>query len=345
MMKRLFLIPLTFLLSLTILAQDIHFSQMRYSPLTVNPALAGAEQDLQAIVNYRNQWNSFVSPYSTMAASFDMRFNEKQESKGFLAAGLNFFNDVAGDVRMRTTNVNASLAYHIRIDRKSAIGAALQAGLGQRGISPQNGLWANQFDGNGFNQELASGENFNEVNFSHFDAGAGIVYHYSKNEGYFRANDQFTLTLGFAAFHVNKPESSFLFGGGDDLAIRWSGFVHSFYGIKNTNLAIMPALYYNHQGGHQEILGGSYLRMVVSEGSNVTSFLQELAISYGAFYRFGDAFVNKFMIEYSNYSIGFSYDFNVSSLTQASKGRGGVEFFLRYVLPNTPSGGTRARIN
>lgn len=340
------LLYVSFIISfgLASLAQDIHFSQMRYSPLTVNPALAGAEKDLQAIVNYRNQWNSVASPYSTMAASFDMRFKENRSGNGFLAAGINFFNDVAGDVRMRTTNVNASLAYHIRIDRKSTIGAALQAGLGQRGISPQNGLWESQFDGSGFDQSISSGESFNELNFSHFDMGAGMVYHYSKNEGYMRGNDQFSLTAGFAAFHVNRPESSFIVGGGDDLAVRWSGFVHSLYGIRNTNWALMPAIYYNRQGPHQEVLAGSYVRVVVNEGSKVTGFIQELAISYGAFFRFGDAFVNKLMLEYDNYSLGFSYDFNVSSLTQASKGRGGVEFFLRYVLPSPISGGSRARI-
>jgi len=57
-------------------AQDIHFSQMEYSPLTLNPALAGANSPMQGIVNYRSQWNSVAVPYKTIAASFDMRCNE-----------------------------------------------------------------------------------------------------------------------------------------------------------------------------------------------------------------------------------------------------------------------------
>ena len=59
------------LLGLNGLSQDTHFSQVAYSPLTLNPALAGANSVLQGVMNYRNQWNSVTSPYKTFAASID----------------------------------------------------------------------------------------------------------------------------------------------------------------------------------------------------------------------------------------------------------------------------------
>jgi len=345
-MKKLLLTATLFMVALAqSFSQDIHFSQMRFSPLNLNPALAGAEQNFQAVVNYRNQWNSVAFPFQTIGGSVDWRFKEKRGGKGFLAGGLNFFNDQAGDVRMTTTNVNLSLAYHLLIDRNSTIGLAIQGGIGQRGIDPAAGLWESQFVGTGFNSAISSGENFGATNFTHLDAGAGIVYHYKKNEKYMRGNDQFKLTAGLAAFHVNRPSSSFLAGGADDLAIRFSGFVNVDYGISNSNFSLVPALYYNRQGPHQEILGGTYVRVIVTEGSKVTGFIQELATSFGAFYRFGDAVVAKFMLEYSSYSFGVAYDFNVSSLTEASRGRGGVEFFLRFVLPNPFGSASRTRIN
>ena len=55
-------------------AQDIHFSQMQYAPITLNPALAGASHDMQAILNYKTQWKSVATPYNTINASYDMRF-------------------------------------------------------------------------------------------------------------------------------------------------------------------------------------------------------------------------------------------------------------------------------
>lgn len=340
-------ITTTLLLAATLMSwcQDIHFSQMRFSPLNLNPALAGAEQNLQAVINYRNQWNSVAFPFQTISGSVDWRFKEKQGGNGFLAGGVNVFNDQAGDVRMTTTNVNLSLAYHLFIDRNNTIGMAIQGGFGQRGIDPAVGLWESQYIGTGFNAGLSSGESFATSNFTHLDAGAGIVYHYKKNEKYMRGNDQFKLTAGLAAFHVNRPSSSFLAGGEDDLAVRFSAFVNADYGIRNSNFSLVPAIYYNRQGPHQEILGGTYVRVIVTEGSKVTGFIQELATSLGAFYRVGDAFVAKFMMEYSSYSFGVAYDFNVSSLTEASRGRGGIEFFLRFVLPNPFGAASRTRIN
>ena len=37
-------------------AQDIHFSQFYMSPLTLNPATAGAYKDINVTTNYRDQW-------------------------------------------------------------------------------------------------------------------------------------------------------------------------------------------------------------------------------------------------------------------------------------------------
>ncbi|MDX1652771.1 MAG: PorP/SprF family type IX secretion system membrane protein [Brumimicrobium sp.] len=323
-------------------AQDIHFSQMRFSPFTLNPALAGLENDYQGIVNYRSQWNSVASPFTTTGASFDMRITPNKKG-GFLAGGLNFFHDIAGDMRMTTSNINLNIAYHLAISRESSVGAAIQVGYAQRGIGSQDGLWASQYNGNTFDQTISSGENFAEMNFGYLDAGMGFVYHFDNRQSGFSSKG-FTLTTGISAFHLNQPDYSFLTGGEDDLEMRYAGFLQSEFMLGDSKWALMPALYYQRQGGHQEIYGGTYFKYVIANGSQRTGFVEKFTLAYGAFYRFGDAFVNKFLIEYSNYSLGVSYDFNVSSLTQASKGRGGIEFMLRFAMPSGTTK-SRARIN
>jgi hypothetical protein len=40
------------------------------------------------------------------------------------------------------------------------------------------------------------------------------------------------------------------------------------------------------------------------------------------------------MFEYNTFALGFAYDFNVSNLTPASRGRGGAEVFISFVLPD-----------
>ena len=51
--------------------------------MNLNPALAGAHFDMQALVNYKTQWKSVAAPFKTIGASFDMRFNKKKGKKGF----------------------------------------------------------------------------------------------------------------------------------------------------------------------------------------------------------------------------------------------------------------------
>ena len=190
---------------------------------------------------------------------------------------------------------------------------------------------------------MASGENFGNMNFGHLDAGAGFVYKYDSRRNSSFSSDGFSLTAGVSAFHLNQPDYSFIVGGEDDLNMRLAGFLQSEFAIGDTKWELMPAIYYQKQGGHQEIFGGTYFNYNIRSGSQRTGFIENFSIGYGAFYRFGDAFVNKILVNYSNYSLGFAYDVNVSSLTQATRARGGLEFMLRYVFDKGAT--SRARIN
>jgi hypothetical protein len=49
------------------------------------------------------------------------------------------------------------------------------------------------------------------------------------------------------------------------------------------------------------------------------------------------------MFEMMDYSVGFAYDINVSSLANVSKTKGGFEIFLKYSLAKK-SGINRSRI-
>ncbi len=320
------------------LAQDVHFSQMRHAPLNVNPALAGLENKMQATVNYRNQWNSVAEPFETIGASFDFRLKEKYNSNGFFAGGINFFHDKAGNANATTTNASLSLAYHLKMDRNSTFGLSIQGGYGQKGINPRAGTWGSQFVGDGFNQNLTHGEQFDATSASFLDAGAGIVYNYKSDPNASRRLSKRAITFGIAAYHVNQPAQSFLIGGNDQLAIRWSAFAHGNYSLSDTKTSLMPGIYYNRQRKFQELLAGTYLRTVVSESSTITGFRNETALSFGLFYRLGDAFVTKFLLEYGTFSLGMAYDFNVSKLTTASNGRGGAEILLRFNLPDNHKG-------
>ena len=342
-MKRIVLSFIAALLVLSVSAQDVHFSQMRFSPFTVNPGLAGLDGKIQGIVNYRSQWNSVAAPFNTLGASFDMRFEPFKRDGGFLAGGINFFHDVAGDLNMTTSNVNLNLAYHLPINNESTLGLGMQVGYAQRGLGSSDGLWQSQYNGTTFDQAISSGESFGNMSFGHVDAAAGVVYNFNSLLNNSFKSGGFKLTAGASVFHINRPSYSFIVGGEDDLHMRYSGFVRGAFNLGDSKWQMLPGAYYQQQGGHREIYAGSYFQYTINGGSQRTGFKQNFSIAYGAYYRLGDAFVNKLLVNFAEYSIGIAYDVNVSSLTQATRGRGGIEFMLRYSLNEMRT--TRARIN
>ena len=206
---RLLILGLAGVVSFSSFSQDIHFSNMDYSPMTLNPGLAGANYDLQAISNYRTQWNAVpgAAPFSTIAVSADMRLNpNKRQRSGNIALGINFFNDQAGVNRISTNNVALSLAYHLFVGDKSTVGLGLQSGFGQRTLDAANGMWGSQYDGLTYNAALPSGENLGSPSFSFLDAGAGFVYTYGSDESRMRANDNIKVKCRIRSFSREQTE-------------------------------------------------------------------------------------------------------------------------------------------
>jgi type IX secretion system PorP/SprF family membrane protein len=315
--------------------QDIHFSQFYMSPLTQNPALAGVNHDLRGIINYKDQWKSVATPYTTTAASFDMKLNKSKADKGFWAGGLSFFSDKAGDAKMGTTQGNVAAAYHIVMQRYHTLGAAVQGGFVQRSINYGALEWGNQYDGNVFNSSLASGEPVGNNSFTYADLGAGLVYNYNNTSGDINVTDNHDLkvTAGVAMFHVHQPGYSF-YGTDEKLYIKYVLHGNAMYSIKNTKLVVVPGFMCYQQGPAREIYAGSLVRYKLKQDSKYTGFQQGAAISIGGFLRAKDAVALAMLLEYSNYAIGLSYDLNTSGLRSASDMRGGMEISLRFVNPN-----------
>ena len=69
-------------------AQDIHFSMFYASPLTLNPALTGAnEGTYRAAGIYRSQWASISTPFTTYAVSFDIKLLQEKLKNDIFGVG------------------------------------------------------------------------------------------------------------------------------------------------------------------------------------------------------------------------------------------------------------------
>lgn len=337
------LIPVIIFFMSGVHAQDIHFSQFSMTPLLLNPAMAGANYEMEAILNYKAQWTGVVN-YKTFNASYDMRMGHKKGKNGFWGMGVNLFTDKAGDGKIGTTYGNINIAYHTFLNNTSMLGGGLYGGFGQRSVGDYNALtWGSQYDAGAYNSTLPDGEPAPAQNFSFPDLGAGLVYTYKSKERYSTANDQMLINIGGAAFHATQPKFSFYDSGSEKLYMKYTFFANALIGLGNTKQSLMPGFFYTRQGPTQEIFLGTYLRFLLQEESKITGFKKGSAFSLGGFYRTADAFVVAGQIEFSYYTVGLSYDVNTSRLKDATNGKGGFEISLRFVQPN-PFAAAKSRI-
>ena len=87
-MKKLLFSIFTLLGTMSLYAQDPHFSQYDLTPSMISPALAGANHDIQANTAYRNQWNSVGYAFQTTYMSAEVRLiSGKRIPKGFWGLG------------------------------------------------------------------------------------------------------------------------------------------------------------------------------------------------------------------------------------------------------------------
>ena len=324
-------------------AQDVHFSQTDFSPLTLNPALAGASATFNGIAMYRSQYGSFTSPYKTFLGSFDGRLSSGlKNTNGMLGAGLSFFNDRMGDGFFNQTTVGLNLSYALKVSRFNKVAVGLNSTFGQCAANPEAGQWGSQYDGTGFNASMASGENFYQQSFSYFDLGVGAVYTYQTDIANITNEADKGFSVGFAAYHVNNPRYSFYNSSIQNLAVRYSWFANGNIGLDRTNGVLQPAVYFHRQKKSNELLYGVSYKQLLQKASTETDKVKEIAFSLGLFSRLKDALIVKAMVFYGPFSTGFAYDINTSRLSLVSNFRGGFEMFVRYNVNNI--NGKRVRV-
>ncbi|GAB4205265.1 MAG: hypothetical protein Fur0023_13900 [Bacteroidia bacterium] len=325
-------------------SQDVHFTQIQYFPLVLNPAMSGANYALSGNLIYRNQWKAVASPYNTFGLSVDGRIKKSPQGH-FFAGGIKFFNDNTGDLSLKTNDVTLNGAYHLRVNQGQHIGIGIYAGIIQKSINFTNAKWESQYDdANGqYNSSIASGENYGSTNYIVPDAGLGFTYSYDKNEGlYNRGGQNIKFNVGFSAFHVNMPAATYLNNSKDKMYIRYVGFASGDIGIGKSNFAVCPLLVYQMQGPSTELLAGLYGKYVFAKQQGNKS---GGSVSLGSIYRNKDAVTTNIVLEYDSYAIGFSYDINISQLKTISRGKGAMEIFIRYILPSPYGpGSSKSRI-
>ena len=318
------------------MAQDIHFSQFYMSPLNLNPALTGVMNcNSRLVANYRNQWASVLNSnaYNTYSVSYDTKIPVGRSD--YFGIGGSFWSDVAGESRFGTIQARVSASYAKKMGgyRKSAHYLVFGADMAftQRRIREGDLRWGTQHDGNGGFDPTAETDpilfdpNF-RANFSFADVAAGLLW--------FSVLDEFNnWYIGAAYHHLNGANVSFT--GDDDVNLYAKYTIHAGAEFQLVSkMSILPGLVMFFQGEQREYNIGTSLRFNLSE-----SRLSSQSFQAGLWYRIGrqvtsnihsDAVIISTRFEYDNYGIGFSYDINISKLSDASSANGAFEFSLNY---------------
>ncbi|MEJ6617539.1 MAG: PorP/SprF family type IX secretion system membrane protein [Crocinitomicaceae bacterium] len=295
-------------------AQDAHLSMYDAAPLYLNPALTGVmDGDFRLHAQYRTQWKAVnFKPYTSILASFDMPI--KKWSFGIqisnFRAGFGNFNVIQGLL---------STSYNTAIDKRknNFLSFGVQAGVMQKSLEHQLLSFNNQYNlsnGGDFDQTIVSGENFGAQSVVLPAVNVSGIYYFAKQKS--RLNP----FIGFSAFNLLNSKES-LFGQDNRLPFRY--YIHAGTRINITELLyVIPKVLIMQQGTFNE----------QTFAAEVGYFLKgsETYLLGGVIYRNKDALVATLGFKKAAFIFKVGYDFNLSSLTSASTGRGGLELSLTY---------------
>jgi len=308
-------------------AQDIHFTQFTASPLIVNPAFTGAfSGQWRAAAIYRDQWRSVTpSAFKTYAVSVDAPIINDLSHDDNLAAGLQLYNDRAGDGNLSNLSVLGSIAYHkfLGSGQNKTLSVGFQGGYTQKSIDLTRLYFPNEFNNQGFDPGTSGEAMNNRVNY--FTLNAGISWAHS-------AGSRFGYVIGLGANNLNQPQESFMKKRNSDvgLGMRYTAQVGAVAYLSET-FSLRPAVLYQSQSTATELVAGNEFHLIVGnpEFRNFTT-----AVFLGGYYRSNDALMVNAGVEFKGLRVGVSYDYNTSSLKTASNGNGGFEISLVYIAPD-----------
>lgn len=322
-------------ISVLAFGQDRNFTQFYASPLNFNPALTGAfEGRHRVIMNYRNQWQSILpDPFTTTGVSFDMNFKpyKVQTQPDKFGVGLTFFSDKVGPSEFSTNQIGFSGAYHKALDSDGDhyLSGGFQFGVTQKTLAYDGLSFNDQFNGS-TGYVLPTGEQLPENSLAFGDLSAGLQWSYSPK-------DRMLVYAGLAFHHITQPNMSF-YEDDEDIVLdsRLHTKIAGHFGLQipfGEKLSLQPRVMAYKQGTHLEINTGANVSLSLSDYNDTNLILggwfrpvsdieEEFAL---------DAAVLLVGFQMSGLQVGVSYDVNTSNLSNATNGRGALEFSVMYI--------------
>jgi type IX secretion system PorP/SprF family membrane protein len=307
--------------------QDIHFSQFYENEIFHNPGLTGVfSGDYKFGVDYRNQWPSVATPFTTTMLSGETKILVNREIGDYISFGLAMTYDKAGTINFTSTQIYPAIAYNKALEdaHNTYLSVGFTGGYISRNVDMSLMTFSSQYVNGSYSSNNPSMETATFKSLSNYDVGAGISLNSSLD-----LNSSLNYYIGAAVYHINSPTEVFT---GGDLQVKLPMKVElnaGFHCPITDNFSFTAHANYSVQTPYQEfIFGGLFTWRALQVG-----LPSIFAFNFGLMARYQDAIIPTFKIDFKNVSLGFSYDINNSSLGSEAGGAGATEFTL-YVRGN-----------
>ena len=315
----------TFLLLLVFcvnaLAQDIHLTQYYTSNLSLNPAYTGNfEGDVKIGLNSRTQWAQVSPSIKTNMVSIEKKFLKRPNEFGL---GAIIINDQVSSYFLHTNKILLSGSYQKNY-KGHLIRFGLQSGIVMKNINTNEQTFPSQWNYQlgSYDPSANNNESSLKNSWSYLDVNAGVAWTHLFGK--------VKLTGGYALFNINKPVE------GSGTYNKAVPFRHVFnasavYYMTSTINVLPHLLYMNSVTATDFIVGVNATKKVTDK----------LGFLVGGGYRGStqnsDAAIVVAGINYNRFAFGFSWDFNVSSLSQNARNKSAWEISLTYITPSRAS--------
>jgi type IX secretion system PorP/SprF family membrane protein len=304
-------------------AQDIHFSQFYEAPLLRNPALAGVfTGDYRVQTIFRDQWNSINNAYRTGSLSGEYKW-AVGKGNDFLTTGMEILYDQAGTAALNTTELMPALNYHKSLsnDKPMYLALGFMGGLVSKTLDLSKVTTNSQYNGTAYDPALPNGETILSPNVHYLDGALGISFNTA-----FGADNKNTMYVGASYYHLNRPKNSFY----QNPAVELDPKVVFSAGVKamiNDYTWFSIEADHSQQGPSAETIGGVMISYKLGDETEKSPYVFNL----GGYIRLGDAIIPVIKLEMNSFTVGMSYDANISQLSAATQGVGGFELSLSYI--------------
>lgn len=312
-----------FLLQLnSVFSQDIQYSQFYSNPLYLNPAFAGSTGLTRLGVNFRNQWPALDQSFIAYSAYADHFIDNINSGFGILISGAR-----ESYTQSQIHEIGLLYSYRVKLGGNNYLQAGFQGSFVGRDALFDEVVLGTQLDIDRGVVVGSSGNGFEgDSKLRDLDLHSGLLYY----------DDKFW--LGVSAFHMIRPEISYLEVDGNKLPIKYSiqggvkfdlapGDINDYFNNTDQERSLSFAFNYKKQGQFSQLDAGAefYFEPLV-----LGVWYRGLPTKYSL--PNNESIISMLGVELENgLQLGYSFDFVISKLGQNQSG-GAHEISVRYIF-------------